>query len=76
MLLFLLPTQGYSLALGGAYFYLCYRVMTFRLKQGDSPKDAWFYTKFLLLTKFANMVGLLKFYVNDISKQYKIIEYK
>jgi glycosyltransferase involved in cell wall biosynthesis len=76
ILLLFLPTQGYSLALAGAYFYLCYRVMNFRLKQGDSSRDAWFYTKFLLLTKFANMVGLLKFYVNNLSEQYEIIEYK
>ena len=76
ILLLLLPTQGYSLALGCIYFYLCYRVMNFRLTQGDSSQDAWFYTKFLLLTKFANMVGLVKFYVNNLSKQYHIIEYK
>ncbi|PCJ30691.1 MAG: glycosyl transferase [Gammaproteobacteria bacterium] len=69
-------TQGYSLLLMGAYFYLCYRVVRFRLKQGDSLDDAWFYTKFLLLSKFANMVGLIKFYFNKLSERYEIIEYK
>lgn len=76
IIVFLPFIQGYSLLLIGAYFYLCYRVTTFRLKQGDSLGDAWFYTKYLLLSKFANMVGLMKFYFNKLSERYEIIEYK
>ncbi|MBL1321898.1 MAG: glycosyltransferase family 2 protein [Methylophaga sp.] len=77
LIVVLLPfTQGYSLLLVGAYFYLGYRVITFRLKLGDSLSDAWFYTKFLLLSKFANMVGLMKFNFNKLSERYEIIEYK
>jgi GT2 family glycosyltransferase len=71
-----IPTQGYSLLLVGAYFLLAYRVLRFRLKQGDSLDDAWFYTKYLLLAKFANAIGLVKFYVNKLSERYEIIEYK
>lgn len=71
-----IPTQGYSLFLISAYFLLAYRVLRFRLKQGDSFDDAWFYTKYLLLTKFANTIGLIKFYINKLSEHYEIIEYK
>ncbi len=70
------PTKGYSLLLIGAYFYLSYRVVKFRLSQGDTQDDAWFYAKFLILTKFANMLGLMKFYFNKLSGHYEIIEYK
>jgi len=77
LVIVLLPfTQGYSLLLMLAYFYLGFRVITFRLKQGDTFSDALFYTKFLLLSKFANMVGLMRFYFNKLSKRYEIIEYK
>jgi hypothetical protein len=55
---------------------LVYRVVRFRLHQGDSFGDAWFYAKYLLLAKFANALGLLKFYLNKLSERYEIIEYK
>jgi GT2 family glycosyltransferase len=71
-----IPTQGYSLLLVGTYFLLACRVLRFRLKQGDSLDDAWFYTKYLLLAKFANAIGLVKFYINKLSERYEIIEYK
>ena len=76
IVLFLIPSGGYSLLLLGGYVLLCYRVMRFRLRHGDSKKDAWLYARFLLLTKFANMVGLLKFYINKLYQRYEIIEYK
>ncbi len=76
MILGLIPTQGYSLLLLGAYVLLTYRVVKFRLRQGDNFADAWFYAKYLLLAKFANAVGLLKFYVNKLFERYEIIEYK
>lgn len=72
----LLPTQGFSLILLGGYLLLAYRVIRFRLKQEDSFDDAWFYAKYLLLAKFANALGLLKFYQNKLSERYEIIEYK
>lgn len=76
IILGLIPTQGFSLLLLGAYALLVYRVVRFRVKQGDSLNDAWFYAKYLLLAKFANALGLLKFYVNKLSERYEIIEYK
>jgi GT2 family glycosyltransferase len=72
----LIPTQGFSLLLLGGYVVLAYRVVRFRLRQGDNLNDAWFYAKYLLLAKFANAQGLLKFYLNRFSEHYEIIEYK
>jgi glycosyltransferase involved in cell wall biosynthesis len=71
-----IPTQGFSLFLIGVYFLLAYRVLRFRLQQGDSFDDAWFYAKYLLLAKFANAIGLIRFYLNKLSERYEIIEYK
>ncbi len=76
IMLGLLPTQGYSLLLIGAYVLLAYRVIRYRMQQGDSFDDAWLYTKYLLLTKFANALGLIKFYLNKLTERYEIIEYK
>jgi glycosyltransferase involved in cell wall biosynthesis len=71
-----IPTQGYSFILLSAYFLLAYRVIKFRLLQGDNLSDAWLYAKYLLLSKFANAIGLVKFYLNKLSERYEIIEYK
>ncbi len=76
IVLLLIPSNGYSLLLLSGYGLLCYRVMRFRLMLGDSLDEAWLYTRFLLLAKFANMVGLLKFYINKLYQRYEIIEYK
>jgi len=76
IVLLLIPFGYYSFLLMAGYGLLCYRVMRFRLILGDSSGDAWFYTKFLFLAKFANMIGLFKFYLNKLYQRYEIIEYK
>ena len=58
------------------YILLFYRVLRFRRGQGDSLKDAVFYARYLLLAKFANGIGLVKFYINRLAQRYEIIEYK
>jgi GT2 family glycosyltransferase len=76
ILLALIPTQGWSLLLLGGYLLLAYRIFKFSRKQGDSISDALLYAKFLVLGKFANVVGLLKFYFNRHNHRFEIIEYK
>lgn len=71
-----LPSQGVSLFALGAYLLLGYRVWRNRRNQGDTRSDALLYTRFLLLAKFANAVGLLRFFLNRIVRRYEIIEYK
>lgn len=76
VLVTLIPTKGLSAILLGGYSVLFYRVVRFRRSQGDSYQDAFLYARFLLLAKFANAVGLIKFYRNRFARRYQIIEYK
>jgi glycosyltransferase involved in cell wall biosynthesis len=70
------PTNGWSLVALGAYAVLAWRIWRGRRRQGDAPEDAALYTKFVLLAKFAHVVGLLKFLANRLVQRYEIIEYK
>lgn len=72
----LIPTRGLSLVLMGGYVMLGFRVFMYRRKQGDNIWDALLYSRFLILAKFANGVGLVRFYHNNIRKKFEIIEYK
>jgi len=72
----LLPTKGWSLLLLTGYLFLAYRIVRYSRNQGDSLKEALLYARFLVLGKFANVVGLLKFYLRRKNKGFKIIEYK
>ncbi len=72
----LLPTKGWSLLLLAGYFVLAYRIIQYSRNQGDTLKEALLYARFLVLGKFANVVGLLKFYLRRKNQQFKIIEYK
>jgi len=76
VLITLIPSYGLSVLLLGGYLILFYRVFRFRRIQGDSYEDASLYAKYLLLAKFANGIGLIKFYLNNLARRYEIIEYK
>jgi cellulose synthase/poly-beta-1,6-N-acetylglucosamine synthase-like glycosyltransferase len=69
-------TQGASLLLLIAYPILGVRIWRYRRKIGDRPADALLYAAFLLIAKFANAVGLLKFAARKTVGRYEIIEYK
>ncbi|MGQ0442753.1 MAG: glycosyltransferase, partial [Methylophilaceae bacterium] len=76
VLLLLIPTHGGSVLLLGLYVILGWRIYRFRRNLGDNLSDAFLYTRFLILGKFANGLGLLKFYLNRLKQRYEIIEYK
>ena len=48
----------------------------YRRGQGDSGADARLYARFVVIGKFAEAWGLLKFYVNNMAGRFRIIEYK
>jgi GT2 family glycosyltransferase len=75
-LLLLIPSKGFSLLILFTYVLLAYKVFRFRKNLGESAGDAWIYAKFIVLGKFANGIGLVKYYINSLKKQYAIIEYK
>ena len=69
-------TFGLSLLLAGGYLMLGQRIVRYRLGQGDSRPDARLYARFVVIGKFAETIGLLRFHVNSFSGRYRIIEYK
>lgn len=71
-----IPTNGWSLLGVGAYALLAWRIWRGRRSQGDTPADAALYTRFVLLAKFAHVVGLTRFFGNRLLHRYEIIEYK
>lgn len=76
VLLLLIPTRGWSLLLLAAYGFLGYRVVNFRRGEGDDLPDAMLYARFILLAKFANGLGLIKYQFNKMAQRFEIIEYK
>jgi GT2 family glycosyltransferase len=75
-LLLLIPTRGLSILILFAYLALGLKVYLFRRRQNESIADALIYSRFIVLSKFANGLGLLKFYINKLKQRYEIIEYK
>lgn len=75
-LILLIPSKGWSLLIFSVYLLLAFKVYRFKSKQGESARDAWTYAKFIVLGKFANGLGLIKYYLNSIRNSYQIIEYK
>lgn len=75
-LILLIPTRGWSLLMLLAYGVLGLKIYLSRRNQNESVSDTIVYAKFIVLGKFANGLGLLKFYFNRFKQRYEIIEYK
>jgi len=70
-------TQGAGLLLFAGYGVLWWRIRSSRLDRGDSTKNAVLYTNYCILGKFAQLLGVLKFWNNRLAGRYSnIIEYK
>ena len=69
-------TYGASLLLGAGYVVLDRRIRSYRLAQGDSRSEARLYARFVVLGKFAEAVGLIRFHINNFAGRFRIIEYK
>ena len=76
VLLTLIPSGGKSAALLLLYPLLAARVWWHRHGMGDDGRDALLYAAFIVPTKFANALGLLRFYLNRSFDRYRLIEYK
>jgi hypothetical protein len=46
------------------------------LSLGDNRREAFMYSAFTVLGKYANAWGLLKYQINRLSGRFRIIEYK
>jgi glycosyltransferase involved in cell wall biosynthesis len=77
MIALCLPSSGLSFLLGVGYLLLLIRIYRHRQHQGDLPYHAALYAFFCVLSKFPQMIGQLKYQLNDWQgKQATIIEYK
>jgi GT2 family glycosyltransferase len=76
MLVLAPATHGLSLLLGVGYALLGQRIVSYRRGRGDSAADARLYARFVVIDKFAEGWGLLKFYLNNMAGRFRIIEYK
>jgi hypothetical protein len=71
------PTRGLSLLLLGGYGVLGWRVFRhYRQSVGLSRADAWLATRFILYSRFAEVVGILRYCFNRLRGSFHIIEYK
>ena len=70
------PSRGLSLLALAAYGLMGFRSYRYRRWRGDAAPDARLYATFQILGKFAQGVGLVKFFVNRAFDHYRIIEYK
>jgi GT2 family glycosyltransferase len=70
------PTHGLSLLLLGGYALLSWRVFQHYSGTGLSRSDAWLMTRFILYSKFAEFVGILRYCINRLRGSFSIIEYK
>lgn len=70
------PTKGASLLLLASYGYLFLRVVRNYRRHGLSDADARLVGRFIVYSKFAHVVGILKFVRNKMRGEYRIMEYK
>jgi hypothetical protein len=75
-LLLLWPSSGLSLLLLGGYGLLGWRVYRHYLRIGLSRTDARLATRFILYSKFAELIGVLRYCLNRLRGRFQIIEYK
>ena len=76
IVLLLWPTGGLSLLLLGGYALLGWRVYRHFLQSGLSRDDALLAARFTIYAKFANLVGVFRYFFNSLRGSFRIIEYK
>jgi GT2 family glycosyltransferase len=76
ILVLLWPTRGLSLLLLGGYGLLGYRVFGHYSRTGLSSADALLATRFILYSKFAEFVGILRYCLNRLRGRFHIHEYQ
>jgi len=69
-------TRGASLILFGGYIVLAFRIFRHYRSIGLGRSDAATATRFMLYSKFANLLGVLRFGVQSLTGKYRLIEYK
>ena len=76
VVLLILPTRGLSLLLLVGYGLLGWRVYRYYQRSGLPHSDAILAARFMLYTKFANLIGVLRYGLSRLRGSFRIIEYK
>jgi hypothetical protein len=76
ILLLLVPTRGLSSLLSIGYGVLGWRVYRNYRRTGVAPADALVASRFVVLGKFAEFLGILRYAANRAAGTFHIIEYK
>jgi len=76
IIVLLWPSRGLSLLLLGGYLVLGWRVYRHYHAAGLSQSDALLAARFIIYTKFAHVVGILRYCRNRLLGRFHIIEYK
>lgn len=76
ILLLLWPTRGLSLILLCGYALLGFRVYRHYTRSGLPNADARLMARFILCGKFAEFVGVVRYYLNRLRGRFQIIEYR
>ena len=77
VLLFLWPTRGLSLLLlGWLRLVGLARLSPLPVQEVSVAADALLVTRFTLYAKFANLIGVVRYGLNRVRGQFRIIEYK
>ena len=76
VLALLWPSRGLSLLLLGGYALLFWRVRRHYKLSGLSEPDAWLIARFTIYTKFAHILGIVRYLMNRMRGRYQIIEWR
>jgi GT2 family glycosyltransferase len=76
ILALLWPSRGLSLLLLGGYLLLGWRVYRHYQRAGLSRSDALLSARFIVYSKFAHVIGIVRYYKNWLTGCFHIIEYK
>jgi GT2 family glycosyltransferase len=76
VILFLWPTRGLSLLLLGGYLLLGWRIFRYYSRSGLPRDDAMLAARFTICAKFANLLGVIRYFLNRMRGSFRIIEYK
>lgn len=76
VIVFLLPTRGLSLLLLASYAVLGWRIYRHYSRGGLGHPDARLAARFTIYAKFANLLGVFRFFLNRLRGSFRIIEYK
>jgi len=71
-----IPTKGISLLFFSIYILIGYRSYRYRILLGDNKRDSILYSVNIIQAKFANFLGLIKFYINKLNNRFNVIEYQ